>query len=129
MWMVVSFLNDVVGINEVKLKKLSYELITYRDDIRNILSKYSDIIKKTELYFNGDVATEFRRRFNDFSNNFLVVNNTFLNYSNDMLSLIDSYVHEENSAIMVDKWFSESEVKKDGYKKYDISYESNNYWL
>lgn len=129
MWMVVSFLNDVVGINEVKLKKLSYELITYRDDIRNILSKYSDIIKKTELYFNGDVATEFRRRFNDFSNNFLVVNNTFLNYSNDMLSLIDSYVHEENSTIMVDKWFSESEVKKDGYKKYDISYESNNYWL
>lgn len=103
MWMVVSFLNDVVGINEVKLKKLSYELITYRDDIRNILSKYSDIIKKTELYFNGDVATEFRRRFNDFSNNFLVVNNTFLNYSNDMLSLIDSYVHEENSTIMVDK--------------------------
>lgn len=103
MWLVVSFLNDVVGINEVKLKKLSYELITYRDDIRNILSKYSDIIKKTELYFNGDVATEFRRRFNDFSNNFLVVNNTFLNYSNDMLSLIDSYVHEENSTIMVDK--------------------------
>lgn len=103
MWLVVSFLNDVVGINEVKLKKLSYELITYRDDIRNILSKYSDIIKKTELYFNGDVATEFRGRFNDFSNNFLVVNNTFLNYSNDMLSLIDSYVHEENSTIMVDK--------------------------
>lgn len=96
-------MNDFVGINESKLKKMSYELITYRDEIKSILTRYSDIVKKTNLYFNGEVATEFRKRFDDFSNNFLIVNNSFLTYSNDMISLIDSYVHEENSTIMVDR--------------------------
>lgn len=96
-------MSDVVGINETKVKETSRIMLEYRTDIKNIFNAYTDIIEKTNIYFKGEAAEAFRKKYKDFSNNFITINKSFLNYSNDLITLIDTYTHEENSTIMIDK--------------------------
>ena len=96
-------MEDVVGINESGLKLFSETMLKYRDDIKLILDKYSDIIKKSNLYYNGEAADLMRKKFGEFSSNFIVVKKSFSTYSNDMITLIDTYIREDNSNIMLDK--------------------------
>lgn len=96
-------MEDVVGINESGLKLFSETLLKYRDDIKLILDKYSDIMKKSNLYYNGEAADLLRKKFNEFSSNFIVVKKSFLTYSNDMITLIDTYIRADNSNLMLDK--------------------------
>ena len=96
-------MEDVVGINESGLKLFSETMLKYRDDIKLILDKYSDIMKKTSLYYTGENADLLRKKFNEFSANFIVIKKSFLTYSNDMITLIDTYLRDDNSNIMLDK--------------------------
>jgi hypothetical protein len=96
-------MEDVVGINETGLKLFSETLLKYRDDIKLILDKYSDIIKKSNLYYNGEAADLMRKKFDEFSSNFIIVKKSFSTYSNDMITLVDTYVRSDNSNIMLEK--------------------------
>lgn len=96
-------MNDIVGINETKVKTTSRTMLEYRTDIKNILNSYTDIIEKTNVYFKGEAADAFRKKYKEFSTNFITINKSFLNYSNDLITLIDSYTHKDNSTIMIDK--------------------------
>ena len=96
-------MEDVVGINETGLKLFSETLLKYRDDIKLILDKYSDIMKKTSLYYNGENADLLRKKFSEFSSNFIVIKKSFLTYSNDMITLVDTYVRNDSSNIMLEK--------------------------
>ncbi len=96
-------MEDVVGINETGLKIFSETMLKYRDDIKLILDKYSDIMKKSNLYYQGEAADLMRKKFNEFSSNFIIVKKSFLTYSNDMITLVDTYVRNDSSNIMLEK--------------------------
>ena len=96
-------MEDVVGINETGLKIFSETLLKYRDDIKLILDKYSDIMKKSNQYYQGEAADLMRKKFNEFSSNFIIVKKSFLTYSNDMITLVDTYVRNDSSNIMLEK--------------------------
>ena len=59
-------MEDVVGINETGLKLFSETLLKYRDDIKLILDKYSDVMKKSNLYYKMDTTLSKRDDVNDY---------------------------------------------------------------
>ena len=83
--------NDTVGINTLEMKDLSKQMLQYHDNIKALLNEYSDVVSKTKLFFNGEVGNLYRKKVNEFEPNFKIVENTFLNYSNDFVNIINKY--------------------------------------
>lgn len=96
-------MEEVIGINEQKLKQINQEILDYHKEIKNIFNTYTNIIEKTNIYFKGENAEIFRKKYKTFSNNFIAINKSFLIYSNDLLTLIEKYSHLDNTTIMLEK--------------------------
>lgn len=96
-------MEEVIGINEQKLKNINQTILDYHKEIKNIFNTYTNIIEKTNVYFKGENAEKYRKKYKAFSNNFIVINKSFLIYSNDLLTLIEKYSHLDNTTIMLEK--------------------------
>ncbi len=93
----VIFLENEAGINESEIRSFAAEILAYQRDLRIILNQYYDKIDNTKIYFKGEAADSYRKKFKDFSNNFVVVNKCFQSYNNDFQDLIHSYSNIEKN--------------------------------
>ena len=84
-------MNDVQGINIEEMKNMSKIFFEYRDNISRLFSEYKRIIDNSKAYFNGDVATLYRDKFNELYEKLEIVVNSFNEYGESIENVIKKY--------------------------------------
>ena len=84
-------MDDALGINNESIKNISEQLFDYKDQIRALFERYHTIINQTNLYFNGEIGVEYRKRFNDFYEQLYLIYDSIDLYAKDLLDITKGY--------------------------------------
>ena len=76
-----------IGINEEKLDKLILDIYNYCEKINVTLNQVSDVVEDTKVFYTGDVADSFRKKFSLYSSNFLNIRANLCSYADDLIKL------------------------------------------
>ena len=104
-------MSDVQGININEIKNMSKIFLEYRDNISKIFNEYKRIIDNSKSYFNGEAATLYRKKFDDFYDKLELVINSFTEYSDQLNSVINKYSTLENNFMSIGNSIIKKEIK------------------
>lgn len=76
---------NIIGYNEQSLNKIILDIYTSNEKIKRILNQISDIVDKTSLVYSSVEATQFRKKYDNFSANYANVVKNINSYSEDLI--------------------------------------------
>ncbi len=79
------------GINEARLSKLKIEINDYAQRINNVFQCIGDLVDGTKLYFDCESGNLFRDHFDSLKENFAIVNQNILSYTEDLSKVEINY--------------------------------------
>lgn len=92
-------MNDfVTGINEEELSSLTIEILDYADRISDIFDRLDFCISKLPMHYQGSSCTEIINYYRGLEENYLIIKNNVISYSDDLTTLIKK-VHENDKYI------------------------------
>lgn len=97
--------NDLIAVNDKKIKTLILEIYEYRDKISKILEDAEILADSTKTFYNSEDGNKFRERFSKFSTNFSTFLTNIKSYGEDLENVLHRYkeVTLKNVDIFEDK--------------------------
>lgn len=83
--------NDVIGINDIKLKKTISRIYANADLLREKLAKLDEIMLNAEDYIICDASKNMFGKFHDFRTNFAIVLSNVYNYGDDLTRVLNNF--------------------------------------
>ena len=80
-----------IGINIDSIDKLILDIYNYAERINKTLNQISDVVDQTNTFYQCDVATEYRNKFNSFRTNFAIIDKNIKSYADDLIKLKNRY--------------------------------------
>lgn len=77
----------LVGINEAKLDSLILQIGEIAERINNKFNLIEQLISETSSYFQCEIGTNYRLKFNGTKSNFEIVNKNILNMAADLVNV------------------------------------------
>lgn len=91
--------NDVLGINDEKLKKLILDIYDCRDKISKLLQDAEYVAQSTKTFYKTEDGEMFRSRFKKFSSNFPVVLSNVKSYGLDLEKVLFEYKQTDDKSV------------------------------
>ena len=99
-------MNDdgMLAINDNELGEFTVGLMDYSDELGEIFAKIDSKMNELNKYFGGRAASDLQAQYKSFRENYQVIRNNIISYSDDLISLITQF-HEGSTtiALKVDK--------------------------
>lgn len=73
-----------IGIDEEKLKQLILDVLSYSEKIKAKFDIITGLIEESKLVYDSSFANSFFRKFENFKDNFNIINHNIQNYVNDL---------------------------------------------
>lgn len=83
--------NDVVGINDIKIKKTIRQIYDNADLLREKLAKLDEIMLNAEDYIICDASKNMFGKFSNFKTNFAIVLSNVYNYGDDLTKVLNNF--------------------------------------
>lgn len=82
---------DVAGVNEQKMENLALDIIEYANRLNKIFNRIQLITDETKNSFISDQGDLFRKKLENQSNYYQIVNQNILSYANDIIKVNNKY--------------------------------------
>lgn len=80
-----------IGINVDSIDKLILDIYSYAEKINKTLNEISNIVDDTKTFYQCENGTNYRRKFDDFKTNFVIVDGNLKGYAEDLIKLKNRY--------------------------------------
>lgn len=80
-----------IGINVDSIDKLILDIYSYAEKINKTLNEIASIVDDTKAFYQGENATNYRRKFDDFKTNFPIIDGNLKGYADDLIKLKNRY--------------------------------------
>lgn len=87
--------NDVIGINDIKIKKTISQIYDNADLLREKLAKLDEIMSSAEDYIICDASKNMFGKFRNFRTNFAIVLSNVYNYGDDLTRVLNNFKHTD----------------------------------
>lgn len=85
-------MSDMVsGITVKKIDESVSNIYNCAEKINSLFNQFDNLIESTKGFYNCPNAVEYRKRYETIRQNFFIVNNNILKYSEKLLSVKDNY--------------------------------------
>lgn len=88
----------LLAIDDNELGDFSVTLMDYSDELGELFTSLDSKMNELALYFGGTAANDLFAQFRTFKNNFPIVRNNIISYSDDLITLITK-VHEGDNFV------------------------------
>ena len=80
-----------VAINENEINKLILEISDCADEVGRIFTKINDLVSETKDYYDCACATNLRKKYSLFNDNYKIILSNIRSYKTDLSNLKKKY--------------------------------------
>ena len=107
--------DSMLAINDNELGEFTVGLMDYSDELGEIFTKVDSKMSELTKYFGGKAATDLQAQYKSFRENYQIVRNNVISYSDDLISLITQF-HEGSRTIALQVNKAADEVLQESQK-------------
>ena len=80
------------AINEDEMNILISNLSDYIDNVSKSFSEMDTLVQESNVFFNGDVADKFRKKYGHFSDEYKTIINNLESYKTDLINVRNNFI-------------------------------------